>query len=121
MGPCQGGFCTFRAAGLVAERVAAGAGGARTTGLAGRDGSGAAATAAVADRALFDFLAERHRGTRPIAWGRQLQELWFTTGIYQGVLGSRSLAAMDGGAVGPAPAEPAAEGPALVEAERGVR
>jgi glycerol-3-phosphate dehydrogenase len=121
MGPCQGGFCTFRAAGLVAERIAAGTGAAPATGTAAGDGSGAAATAAVADRALFDFLAERHRGTRPIAWGRQLQELWFTMGIYQGVLGSRSLAAMDGGAVGPAPAEPAAEGPALVEAERGVR
>jgi len=82
MGPCQGGFCTFRAAGLVADRAAA----------AGGD----TATAAVADRALLDFLAERHRGTRPIAWGRQLQELWFTTGLYQGVLGGRSLIDVDG-------------------------
>jgi glycerol-3-phosphate dehydrogenase len=79
MGPCQGAFCTFRAAGLVAEREATAA------------GVGALATAAVADRALIDFLGERHRGTRPIAWGRQLQELWFTAGVYHGVLGARSL------------------------------
>ncbi len=29
----------------------------------------------------------------PIAWGRQLQELWLTTGIYEGVLGLESLPA----------------------------
>ena len=43
------------------------------------------------DRILVDFLAERYRGTRPIAWGRQLQELWLTAGIYCGVLGIGSL------------------------------
>jgi len=85
MGPCQGGFCTFRAAGLVAERRAAG------------NEAETAAVAAVADgwarsdRALVDFLAERFRGTRPIAWGRQLQELWVTAGLYSGVLGIGSL------------------------------
>lgn len=134
MGPCQGGFCTFRAAGLVAERVAAGAGAAPATGIAAGDGTGAAATAAIADRALLDFLAERHRGTRPIAWGRQLQELWFTTGLYQGVLGSRSLAGLVDGATpaGAAAAalvadpsnaavEPVAVDPAPPEADHAVR
>jgi glycerol-3-phosphate dehydrogenase len=76
MGPCQGGFCTFRAAGLVAERQA---------GDAAADGS--------AERALVDFLGERFRGTRPIAWGRQLQELWVTAGLYGGPLGLASLVA----------------------------
>lgn len=96
MGPCQGGFCTFRAAGLVAER----------SGVAGTAGSGvAAASGAVAspvedawarsDRVLVDFLAERYRGTRPIAWGRQLQELWVTAGLYEGVLGLGSLVEAD--------------------------
>jgi glycerol-3-phosphate dehydrogenase len=82
MGPCQGAFCTFRAAGVVAER-----------------GSGAALPAeptpalppAEVDRILLDFLSERFRGTRPIAWGRQLQELWITAGLYRGVLGIDSL------------------------------
>ena len=44
------------------------------------------------DKILLDFLAERFRGTRPIAWGRQLQELWITAGVYAGVLGVDSLA-----------------------------
>jgi hypothetical protein len=43
------------------------------------------------DRVLVDFLAERFHGTRPIAWGRQLQELWVTSGLYSGVLGIGSL------------------------------
>jgi glycerol-3-phosphate dehydrogenase len=76
MGPCQGGFCTFRAAGVEAER-------ART--------DGTPVTAALLDDALADFLVERFRGVRPIAWGRQLQELWLTTGLYEGVLGLESL------------------------------
>jgi glycerol-3-phosphate dehydrogenase len=94
MGPCQGGFCTFRAAGLVAEREAASSqpADAHPTTIAVVDGGSGA---------LLEFLAERFRGTRPIAWGRQLQELWFTAGLYQGVLGSRSLIDADDG-VGPA-------------------
>jgi glycerol-3-phosphate dehydrogenase len=94
MGPCQGGFCTFRAAGLVAER----AGAAGTAGAAGAAGAAASAAQtpvdeawARSDRVLVDFLAERYRGTRPIAWGRQLQELWVTAGLYGGVLGLASL------------------------------
>jgi glycerol-3-phosphate dehydrogenase len=94
MGPCQGGFCTFRAAGLVAER----AGAAGTAGAAGAAGAAASAAQtpvdeawARSDRVLVDFLAERYRGTRPIAWGRQLQELWVTAGLYEGVLGLGSL------------------------------
>src|SRR5258705_7586936 len=77
MGPCQGGYCTFRAAGLVAERVAA-------------DGAGGD-DPATSDRVLVDFLAERYKGTRPIAWGRQLQELWLTAGMYWGAVGVRRL------------------------------
>ena len=78
MGPCQGGFCTFRAAGLVAERVAA----------ASSAGSGAAPKAP--DDAIVGYLRERFKGTRPIAAGRQLQELWMVLGIYGG-LGVESL------------------------------
>lgn len=79
MGPCQGGFCTFRAAGVIAERASTPAGGA------------APLPPDASDRVIVDFLAERFRGTRPIAWGRQLQELWVTAGLYSGVLGIRSL------------------------------
>lgn len=76
MGPCQGGFCTFRAAGVIAERAAEAAGLSESV-----------------DRILIDFLGERYRGTRPIAWGRQLQELWLVAGLYTGVLGIGALAA----------------------------
>jgi glycerol-3-phosphate dehydrogenase len=102
MGPCQGGFCTFRAAGLVAERVAHG-----TLPMPASVVT-PASLAAVADRAMIEFVGERFRGTRPIAWGRQLQELWFTAGLYQGVLGSASLIGADGAAPAAAIADPAA-------------
>jgi len=87
MGPCQGAFCTFRAAGVLAalERPA------------GRDASYGPAPEAAPENEdpLVAFLRERYRGTRPIAWGRQLQELWLSTGIYWGVLGVDALA-LDG-------------------------
>ncbi len=76
MGPCQGGFCAFRAAGVVGE-------------LAGH--AGAPDAAEVADRAILGFLRERFKGTLPIAAGRQLQEQWMVNGIYEGGLGVESL------------------------------
>ena len=97
MGPCQGAFCTFRVAGLVAERLDAhtAATGSPAPGTHDTDGhrpGTGAAHAAVADRALTAFLRERFKGTRPIAQGRQLQELMMTNGIYVGVLGLDSMA-----------------------------
>jgi glycerol-3-phosphate dehydrogenase len=83
MGPCQGGFCTFRAEGVLAERAVA---------------TGGPLTNATLDATLADFLAERFRGTRPIAWGRQLQELWLTSGLYTGILGVESLPGAETGA-----------------------
>jgi glycerol-3-phosphate dehydrogenase len=80
MGPCQGGFCTFRAAGVLGER-------------AGR--AGQAAVADLSDRAILGFLRERFKGTRPIAAGRQLQEQWMISGVYEGGLGVESLIAHD--------------------------
>jgi glycerol-3-phosphate dehydrogenase len=88
LGPCQGGFCTFRAAGVIAERAAAAAG----------------LPSESVDRILIDFLAERFRGTRPIAWGRQLQELWLVAGLYTGILGIGALAEGPGGVEQPSPA-----------------
>ena len=85
MGPCQGAFCTFRAAGMISAAQA----------------SGADVEAVPGQAVLSDFLAERYRGTRPIAWGRQLQELWLATGIYWGSLG------LDG-AASPQPLPPGA-------------
>ena len=94
MGPCQGAFCTFRVAGLIAERLDA-----AEPGADGAMADARAEHAATADRALAAFLRERFKGSRPIAHGRQLQELLMTNGIYSGVLGLDSLAAAE-----PAPA-----------------
>jgi glycerol-3-phosphate dehydrogenase len=100
MGPCQGGFCTFRAAGMVADRVSGGEAAAVPPGLGGGTN---ADVASVADRALADFLRERHKGTRPIAYGRQLQEWAMTSGIHWGTLGVGALVSV----VESAPEEPA--------------
>jgi glycerol-3-phosphate dehydrogenase len=97
MGPCQGAFCTFRVAGLVAERLDAhtSATGKPAPGTGEQDGyapGSASLHAAIADRALTTFLRERFKGTRPIADGRQMQELMFTNAIYTAVMGIESLA-----------------------------
>ena len=105
MGPCQGGFCTFRAAGLIAEREAAGVSG---TALGGA-GTGAAAGAAAAvegpEGPILGYLRERFNGTRPIAAGRQLQELWMVLGMYYGSLGVESLVDAARGATAPGAVE----------------
>jgi glycerol-3-phosphate dehydrogenase len=105
MGPCQGAFCTFRVAGLVAERLDAHAGatGRPAPGAVGHDGlapGSPAQHAAIAGRALTTFLQERFKGTRPIAEGRQLQELLLTSAIYTGVMGLESLASSPAPAAG---------------------
>ncbi|MDQ4035567.1 MAG: anaerobic glycerol-3-phosphate dehydrogenase subunit GlpA [Chloroflexota bacterium] len=69
MGPCQGAFCMPRAAAVLDAR---------------RPGA--------ANAPLRGFIAERFRGTRSIAWGDQLAELWLTAGIFRGVLAIGELA-----------------------------
>jgi glycerol-3-phosphate dehydrogenase len=72
MGPCQGAFCTPRAAAILDERHPG-----------------------VANAPLRDFVAERFRGTRPIAWGDQLAELWLAAGIFRGTLAVGQLAEVE--------------------------
>jgi glycerol-3-phosphate dehydrogenase len=66
MGPCQGGFCTYRATGILHE-------------VGHLDG-------ATADAALLGFLQERWKGTWPILHGDQLRQSRLDDWIYQGVL-----------------------------------
>lgn len=77
MGPCQGAFCTCRAAAMLAAR---------------RDAGLLPPQAPEPNDALVGFLRERFRGSRPIAWEQQLQELIFESGIYRGTLAVDSLA-----------------------------
>jgi glycerol-3-phosphate dehydrogenase len=66
MGPCQGGFCIYRATGV----------------LHGLDGL----TAEQADEALLHFLQERWKGVWPILYGDQLRQARLDDWIFQGVL-----------------------------------
>jgi glycerol-3-phosphate dehydrogenase len=66
MGPCQGGFCIYRAAGI----------------LHGLDGL----TAEAADESLLHFLREPWKGVWPILYGDQLRQARLDDWIFQGVL-----------------------------------
>lgn len=66
MGPCQGGFCTYRATGILhhQERL----------------------DQATANGALLDFLQERWKGVAPILYGDQLRQARLDDWLYQGLL-----------------------------------
>jgi glycerol-3-phosphate dehydrogenase len=66
MGPCQGGFCIYRAIGIMH-----GAGG---------------LSAEQADRSLIDFLQERWKGVWPILYGDQLRQVRFDEWVFHGLL-----------------------------------
>src|SRR4029077_7275676 len=71
MGPCQGGFCTYRAAGLLQERLQPDG---RETNLA-----------------LLDFLQERSKVLRVILWGPQLHQARLDELIYLGIMNADHL------------------------------
>jgi glycerol-3-phosphate dehydrogenase len=65
MGPCQGGFCIYRATGVL-------------HGLDGIDTE-------QANAALLDYLRERWKGVWPILYGDQLRQSRLDDWFYQGV------------------------------------
>ena len=71
MGPCQGGFCTFRAAGILHR-------------LRGTD-------VTQTNLALRDFLQERWKGLLPVLWGQQLRQERLDELIYFGLLNADHL------------------------------
>jgi glycerol-3-phosphate dehydrogenase len=71
MGPCQGGFCTYRVAGIMHEHKKLSAG--------------------QANKALVDFLQERWKGVQPVLWGQHLRQFQLDEGIYMGLLGLDKL------------------------------
>ena len=66
MGTCQGELCACRAAGLLCESM-------EEVGKAKDD--------------LANFLQERWKGMSPIAWGDTINEIQFTSWIYEGIYG----------------------------------
>ncbi|HYX76355.1 MAG TPA: (2Fe-2S)-binding protein, partial [Gaiellaceae bacterium] len=73
MGPCQGGFCIYRATGILhsLERLEPQA----------------------ANASLVDFLEERWKGVHPILHGDQLRQARLDDWIFQGLLGVQHLPA----------------------------
>jgi len=71
MGPCQGGFCTFRTAGILHN-------------MKHRD-------ARETNLALYEFLQERWKGLLPIIWGSQLRQARLDLLIYSSLLNIESL------------------------------
>ena len=82
MGPCQGGFCTYRAAGIFHEL----------------------AKAPVEDTnvAIRDFLRERWKGLTPILWGPQLKQERLDELMYLAVLNADHLPGAQASPLGPA-------------------
>jgi glycerol-3-phosphate dehydrogenase len=73
MGPCQGGFCIYRATGLLHH--------------------GGRVDHAEANRALLNFLEERWKGLHPILHGDQLRQSRLDDWIFQGILDVEHLPA----------------------------
>ncbi|HLE28319.1 MAG TPA: FAD-dependent oxidoreductase [Anaerolineales bacterium] len=69
MGPCQAGFCAYRAAGILHSRTPLG-GEVRQT-----------------NSALIEFLQERWKGLRPVMWGANLRQMELDLNIYRNLLG----------------------------------
>jgi len=66
MGPCQGGFCIYRATGILHQLQKI--------------------SSSVANRSMLDFLQERWKGVRPALYGDQLRQVRLDEWIYQGTL-----------------------------------
>jgi glycerol-3-phosphate dehydrogenase len=79
MGPCQAGFCAFRAAGLL-----------HATHHAGADGAATGAVSAT-NSALLEFLQERWKGLRPVMWGANLRQMELDLDLYRGLLSADRL------------------------------
>ena len=76
MGPCQGGFCTFRAAGILHEL---------------RSSMEGKTDVQATNVALHDFLQERWKGLLPILWGRQLKQERLDELIYLSLMNADHL------------------------------
>jgi glycerol-3-phosphate dehydrogenase len=73
MGPCQGGFCIYRATGILHSKQKL--------------------DASAANAALLRFLQERWKGVQPILYGDQLRQARLDDWIFQGLLDVEHLPA----------------------------
>jgi len=90
MGPCQGGFCTYRALGILHDHWKS--------------------HALESNVALYDFLRERWKGLRPILWGQQLRQARLDELIYLNLLNVDHLPGTKQSRLGPTPYGEAGDG-----------
>lgn len=86
MGPCQGGFCTYRVTGILHEMQE----------------KEVMTQIAESNVALRDFLQERWKGLRPILWGSQLKQERLDELIYLSLLNVDHLPSDKSSRLGPA-------------------
>jgi glycerol-3-phosphate dehydrogenase len=80
MGPCQAGFCAFRAVGILAESERQKAEGSQSP-------ASSLQSPESINSALIEFLQERWKGLRPVMWGDNLQQMELDLNIYRHILG----------------------------------
>jgi glycerol-3-phosphate dehydrogenase len=96
MGPCQAGFCAYRAAGLLhnlfftaesAENAESG----KALPISAHSANSAVKDVKLTNSALVEFLQERWKGLRPVMWGANLRQLELDLNIYRNLLGADRL------------------------------
>jgi glycerol-3-phosphate dehydrogenase len=96
MGPCQGGFCAYRAAGICHEAQAL--------------------THAESSARLTEFVERRFGGVKPLLWGHNLRQALLAEHLYNRVLGVGEQGVRERG-VGALPEQPVlAERPVVADA-----
>lgn len=98
MGPCQGGFCAVRAAGILRHACDLPAGDAVD--------------------ALRRFVDERFRGARPLLWGQHLRQFLLDELIYRRILGLDVVEESPAGAAGELPGWAAERSPVPAAPDR---
>ncbi|MBF8283055.1 MAG: FAD dependent oxidoreductase family protein [Anaerolineales bacterium] len=92
MGPCQAGFCAYRAAGILHGLTPLPAGASPDEKRRERgEGPGMGDEVRAINSALIEFLQERWKGLRPVMWGANLRQLELDLNIYRNLLGADRL------------------------------
>jgi glycerol-3-phosphate dehydrogenase len=98
MGPCQAGFCAYRAAGILYQLkpgdLPAGEDGAAPADPGAPVPASLFAPApdvAATNSALLEFLQERWKGLGPVTWGANLRQMELDLNIYRNLFGAERL------------------------------
>ncbi len=91
MGPCQAGFCAYRAAGILHDLTPLPPSPDGTTRRERGEGRGTGGEVRATNSALLEFLQERWKGLRPVMWGANLRQMELDLNIYRNLLGADRL------------------------------